>query len=170
MKKAKLIIVTGTPGTGKTTIANLLCKKLGYERIDWHDLLKQDKSLSLGYDFKGKCYNLDVKSLSNKIKCILTDKGNQEKVFVFDTHISHLIPKKLIDLAIVMKCSNLKKLKKRLEDRKYGKKKIEENLECEIFDECLDSVVELGVQYIMIDSSKSIVQKDLFKKIGKLIK
>lgn len=170
LKKSKLIIITGTPGTGKTTVANILCKKLGYFRIDWHDLLKEDKNLSLGYDRNRKCYDIDVKLLSKKIETILKDKANAGKVFVFDTHMSHLLPKKLMGLAIVMKCSNLKKLRERLEERKYGKKKIEENLECEIFDECLDSVFELGVKHIVIDSSKRIVQKDLVKEIKDLMK
>ncbi|MBT3298032.1 AAA family ATPase [archaeon] len=167
MKRAKLIIITGTPGTGKTTVAKLLCDRLGYEQIDWHDLLKQNKKLSLGYDRSSKCYDLNIKILRKVIDEIL--KNNPLKIFVFDTHISHLLPKKIIDLAIVMKCSNLKKLRERLEGRKYGKKKIEENLQCEIFDECFDAIVELGVKHIVVDSSKKIVQKELVKGVSMLV-
>ena len=67
--------------------------------------------------------------------------------------MSHYLPKKYVDLCIVTKCG-LKKLKKRLEKRKYNKKKIRENLDCEIFDICLNEAMEKGHKVKIVDTSK----------------
>jgi broad-specificity NMP kinase len=45
----KKIIVTGTPGTGKTTLAKKLSKKLKYAYIDVNNVIKENK-LKEGYD------------------------------------------------------------------------------------------------------------------------
>jgi broad-specificity NMP kinase len=50
----------------------------------------------------------------------------------------------------VCKCE-LKKLKKRLEKRKYSQKKIRENVDSEIFDICLNEAVEKGHQIAIYD-------------------
>ena len=38
-----MIALTGTPGTGKSSIAKKLAKKLGYELIDLNDVIKKKK-------------------------------------------------------------------------------------------------------------------------------
>jgi broad-specificity NMP kinase len=46
----------------------------------------------------------------------------------------------------------LKKLKQRLKKRGYHKAKIEENLECEIFDVCLEEAKEAGHKVKIINT------------------
>lgn len=159
----KLIIVSGSPGTGKSTITKLLVKKLGLTHLDWHDLLKKDKKLSLGYDRKKKCYNLDIVYLEQVIEKILKD--NPDKQYVFDSHIAHFLPKGIVKLDIVMTCSDLKKLRKRLEKRKYNKAKVEENLQCEIFEVCLEESRAAGHNVVILDSGKRIVQKNVLTAV-----
>ena len=38
----KVIVITGTPGVGKTTLAKWLVKKLSWEKIDLVDVLKNE--------------------------------------------------------------------------------------------------------------------------------
>ncbi len=59
----KTIIVTGTPGTGKTTIAKKLAKKLNYYYIDANKIISKYK-LSEGYDRKRRTKIVDVKKLN----------------------------------------------------------------------------------------------------------
>ena len=160
-----LVIISGTPGTGKSYVANILVKKLGFKHIDWHKLIKKNKKISLGYNHKKQCYDLDIKELSKEIKRIITK--DPDNLFIFDSHIAHLLPKRMIYLAIITKCSDLKKLKKRLEERNYSKSKVKENLECEIFEVCYDEVIEKGLEVIVFDSSERILQKDVVDKIKK---
>ena len=58
--------------------------------------------------------------------------------------MSHHLPKSLVDLCIVTVC-NLKILQERLEKRRYGKKKIRENLDAEIFGVCVEEAKAQGL-------------------------
>jgi len=149
----KTIIVTGSVGTGKTTLAKKLSKKLNYRYINVNKIIRE-YNLSESYDKKRKCKIIDIKKLNKA----LTDKINvfkksSEKGAIIDSHLSHYLPKKCVDLCIVTKCS-LKELNKRLKKRKYNKNKIKENLQCEIFDICLNEAKKAKHQIIVIDTSK----------------
>ncbi len=149
----KVIIVTGSPGTGKTKIAKKLAKEKKYEYINIAKLVKSGK-LYDRYDRKRRTYVVDTKKLNKfLIEIIKIHKCNKTKGIVIDSHMSHYLPKKYVDLCIVTKCG-LKKLKKRLEKRKYNKKKIRENLDCEIFDICLNEAMEKGHKVKIVDTSK----------------
>ncbi len=133
---SKLIIITGTPGTGKSTLAKQYEKK-GFYRLDLHDYYKQ---ISTGYDRSKRCYIIDPKKFEALVKLTIKEHPN----VVIDSHIAHLLSPKLVDLCIVTTCPNLKILKKRLEQRGYHKAKVQENLECEIFQVCLEEARERG--------------------------
>jgi adenylate kinase len=159
----KTIIVTGTPGTGKTTLAKKLSKKLNYKYIDVNEVIKENK-LKEGYDRKNKCYIIDIKKLNKSlIKIIEKSKNN----LIIDSHLSHYLPKKYVDLCIVTKC-NLKKLKSRLEkNRKYSKAKVRENLDCEIFDVCLNEARDAKHKVIVIDTTKT--SKEVFEHLKRIV-
>ena len=161
----KTITVTGSVGTGKTTIAKKLSKELNYNYIDVNKLIKENK-LSSGYDKKRKCKIIDTKKLNRiLIKLIKESKEN----LIIDSHLSHYLPKKYVDLCIVTKC-NLKTLKKRLEKRKYTKSKIRENLDCEIFDICLNEAKENKHNIFVISTTKRLNIKHIATKIGGKLK
>lgn len=52
------ILVTGTPGTGKTTFSDLLATKLEFEHVNASEWVK-DKKLHQGYDESFDTYILD---------------------------------------------------------------------------------------------------------------
>lgn len=134
-----IIIVSGTPGTGKTTIAKKIAKERKARYIDVNLLVTKHK-LSEGYDKKRKTRIVDVKKLNKVlIKLIKTSKED----LVIDSHLSHYLPAKYVDLCIITKC-DLKELKRRLKRKKYSKEKIKENLDAEVFDVCLNEAKELG--------------------------
>ena len=87
----------------------------------------------------------------NKILIEIIEKSKKD--LVIDSHLSHYLPKKYVDLCVVTKC-DLKVLKKRLEKRKYSKEKIRENLDVEIFDICLNEAKEKGHKVKVVDTSK----------------
>jgi len=147
----KTIIVTGTPGTGKTYLAKKLAKKFNFQYIDVNELINKNK-LAEGYDKKRKCKIIDIKRL-NRFLINLIKKS--KKNLIIDSHLSHYLPNKYIDLCIVTK-SDLKTLKKRLNKKGYDKEKIKENLECEIFDICFNEAFERKHKILIIDTSKRI--------------
>jgi adenylate kinase len=146
------IVVTGTPGTGKTTLAKALAKKHKLAYIDVSKLIKE-KRIYDSYDRKRKCFVVDTKKLNRELIKIIK-KNNK---VVIDSHLSHYLPKKHVDLCIVVRCRNLKELKKRLIKRGYSSEKVRENLYAEIFDTCLSEAQEAGHKVIAVDTfSKNI--------------
>ena len=135
----EVIIVTGSVCSGKTTIAKKLAKKNKSEYVDVNKII-DEHNLSDSYDKKRKCKVIDVEKLNKVlIKIIKNSKNN----LVIDSHMSHFLPSKYVDLCIVTKCSIIK-LRNRLKKRGYSKAKIEENVDVELFDVCLNEAREIG--------------------------
>jgi adenylate kinase len=146
----KAIIVSGTPGTGKTTIAKKITREIKGEYVDINEVVQKYK-LSEGYDKKRKSNLIDVNKL-NKVLIGMINKS--KKTLVIDSHLSHYLPKQYVKLGVICKC-NVNELRKRLKKRGYGKEKIEENVEAEIMDVCLNEAKELGHKIKIIKTSKN---------------
>lgn len=146
------VVVTGTPGTGKTKVAKALAKKYKLKYIDLSKVIKE-KKLYESYDRKLKTYIVDIK----KIKKLLTDIAKEDNIII-DSHLAHYSNKKYVGLCIVTKC-DISVLKKRLEKRKYPKAKIRENLDAEIFDVCLIEAREQKHKIKIIDTTETFSKK-----------
>ncbi|MBI2135109.1 adenylate kinase family protein [Candidatus Woesearchaeota archaeon] len=184
----KIIIITGTPGTGKTALSKKLASKLDFHYIDVNRMISK-YGVSEGYDKKRKTKIVDIKKLNkmlireiNSIKNANKDatkhpkqknkpnKKSKSKIIagvIIDSHLSHYLPKKYADLCIVTKCS-LKVQQKRLKKRKYSNEKIRENLDAEIFDVCLNEARENGHKIIVFDTTKGIGIDKICNKIKHL--
>lgn len=157
----KLLVITGTPGTGKSTLAKILAKKLDFQRLDLHQYYQV---LARGYNKKKQCYDIDLTAFK---KLVQQQLKTVPKGLIIDSHIAQVLPAKIVDLCIVLVCSDLKKLKKRLEARKYSQNKVRENLDAEIFQVCLTEAQEQGHKIMMIDTAQKISLQTLFRQIGK---
>ncbi|MBI4738122.1 adenylate kinase family protein [Candidatus Woesearchaeota archaeon] len=169
-KKFFTIAVSGTPGSGKTTIAKFLAKQTSGRYVDVGTFIKRN-NLSEGYDRKMKCLIVDERKLARRLeRAIDEEKKNGSRGIILDSHMSHYVDPKKTDFCIITKC-DLKTLKKRLHIRKYTKQKIRDNLDAEIFDVCRQEAIEEGhkVMTIITDKEKEwkkqlqILQKDMKK-------
>ncbi len=133
------IALTGTPGTGKTTIAVLL----PYRIIDLNALVKD--GLNFGIDPERGCLEADMAGLEKRLN-ELDDSGND--IVIIEGHFSHYFA----SWAIVLRLDP-KELKKRLEARGYSEKKIQENLEAEALDVILVEAVEFCDRVDEIDTT-----------------
>jgi len=120
----KLIIISGTPCTGKSILAKLLTKLLNSKSSStipfYHlNLHHYYKKISTNYSKTKQCYNINLKKLTQLIKTKLQQHPN----LIVDSHITHHLPKELVHLTIITKCSDLKELKQRLQKRRYSQKK-----------------------------------------------
>ena len=116
------IVITGTPGTGKTIIADVLGKALKKRVIHINDFAKK-KKLIIGKT-RGS-YIVDLKKLRKKL---LNVNG------ILESHLLCEFP--LPDsIVFVLRCDP-KVLAHRLQKRKYPRQKIRENLEVEALDYC----------------------------------
>lgn len=121
------IAVTGTPGVGKTFVAEKLCGVLGLTHINVskvaHELgavLEEDEGSSV----------VDVDILKEKI--------DEMDDIVIDSHFAEVFD---ADFVFVLRCEP-KILYKRLTERGYSEEKVKENVEAEILDYCLISAQE----------------------------
>jgi len=161
----KTIIVTGSVGSGKTTISKKLAKKLNLKYTDVNKLITKNK-LSSGYDKKRKCKIIEIKKLN---KFLINMIKNSKENLIIDSHLSHYLPRKYVDLCIVTKC-DIKTIEKRLKKRKYDKNKIKENIECEIFNNCLIEAKQKKHKVFVINTTKSININQIAPKVKRKLK
>ncbi|MBR9698989.1 AAA family ATPase [Candidatus Woesearchaeota archaeon] len=154
-----IICITGTPATGKTTLAKILAEKLDHEYIDVKNLIEKER-LYDSFDKKRDSYVVDTDKLGRFLVGLIEKK----KDLIIDSLLSHHLSKKCVDLVIVTKCG-LPELKKRLEKRKYSKEKVRENLDSEIFDVCFIEAKENGHKVLTIDSTKGFMKADIDRLI-----
>ena len=158
-----IIVVTGSSCVGKTKVAMAITEKYDLEYFDVYGFIKKNKIYDK-YDRKWNSFLVDVEKLKKALVDVVKNKDN----LVIDSHLSHYLDKKYVDLCVVVKC-DIKILKKRLEKRKYSKLKIRENLDAEIFDTCLVEATEKGHNIKVIDTSKGF-KKSLLKNLIKMEK
>ena len=120
------IALTGTPGTGKTTIAALL----PYRVIDINALVKS--GMNFGKDPDRGCLEADMDALADYLA-----KHDCDEILILEGHFSH----HFANWAIVLRLAP-SALKSRLEARGYSTSKIQENLEAEALDVILVEAAE----------------------------
>ena len=142
LSKDTVIFISGTPCTGKTTVANGLNDYLSDNGFNSRLIKINDfaieNDLVLGED-PDKFYKvIDVDKLNDclnmEINAFLSkDSDNSIKVLIVEGHLSHLCEG--ADKMIVLRL-NPSILKNRLEERNYSESKIQENLEAEALAVC----------------------------------
>ncbi|MBT5023019.1 AAA family ATPase [Candidatus Woesearchaeota archaeon] len=146
----KCILITGTPGTGKTKYAKDLVDEIGndYEYVDVSAVIRI-KGLSEFHDEAKECDVVDEEKLVKELISRIESSSNK---LVIDSHMI-ILPCEYVEKCIIMKCS-IDELRKRLELRKYSEDKVRENLDCEIFDVCLSEAKEKGYPIEIIWTSE----------------
>ncbi|RQW78325.1 MAG: hypothetical protein EHM14_12285 [Methanothrix sp.] len=137
------IALTGTPGTGKTTIARLL----PYRIIDINALVKA--GLNFGVDPERGCLEADMDGLEKRLLEIDSDE-----ICILEGHFSH----HFADRAIVLRLAP-SALRQRLEARGYLPQKVNENLEAEALDVILVESVEMCRHVDEIDTTRKTVEE-----------
>ena len=127
------VALTGTPGTGKSSVATLL-QKQGFMIIRLHQLAREFKCID-GIDTIRHSQLIDVEKLNSFMKKNLTT----DALVFFEGHLGHLL--KTIDKVVILRC-HPQELKKRLMKKKWSTKKIKENVDAETIDIILCEAVE----------------------------
>jgi adenylate kinase len=164
------VSLTGTPGTGKTSISKILREK-GFKVLDLNKIAV-DSGFVIKKDKKRNSKIIDIEKLNKFIE----ENYSEKDLVIIEGHLSHLL--KTTDKVIILRCRP-DKIKEYLSRRNWTKEKIKENVEAEILDiilcESLDlhpknNVFEIDVSNLSIQDAADIIInliKEGFKNIKK---
>jgi adenylate kinase len=167
----KNIIISGTPGCGKTSVAKEIANSVGAEILSLNELATSDK-FSFKYDEDRKTYIVDLEIFRPYvIKSIKKIKENNPSYLVIESHFSDIIPNEFIDYVFILRCDP-DVLFKRLEMKRYNLKKITENIQAEILGNCVNQFLqkkvklplyEIDTSNISIESVANIIIEIVFR-------
>lgn len=133
----QVILITGTPGVGKTVVSSLLASKLDALHIDIAELVKEE-NLVRGFDKTRETLIADAHKTSNRVKEII---HRSERDVIVDGHyaVDVVAASKIYRVFVLRR--NPDELKKILKDYGFEGRKLWENLAAEILDVCLWNAV-----------------------------
>ena len=139
MSKIKqVILVTGTPCVGKTSVSRLLASQLHAKHIDLAKLVEREK-LTSGIDKARGTLIADVTRLSRRVQQI---RENWKGDVVIDGHYAvDVVSARDVRRVFVLR-RDPDELKRLMEARGFREKKLWENLAAEILDVCLYDAVK----------------------------
>ena len=151
-----IITLTGTPGTGKTSVSEKLAEK-GFEVIHLTEYLEEN---DIGEDIKGE---REVR-VNQMVEELETEEFKEDTVI--EGHLAHHFS---ADICVVLRCQP-DKLEKRLSKRNYTDRKVEENIESEKIDIVLSEAVQKQETVIEIDTTDKTVGETVEELIEKVEK
>ncbi|XP_073157538.1 adenylate kinase isoenzyme 6 homolog [Henckelia pumila] len=151
------VLITGTPGTGKTTTSAALAEAVHFRHINIGDLVKE-KNLHDGWDDQLECYLINEDLVCDELEDLMDEGGN-----IVDYHGCDFFPERWFDHVVVLQTEN-SVLYDRLTKRGYTGQKLSNNIECEIFQVLLEEAKESypeGIVVALRSDSVDDIEKNL---------
>ncbi|KAJ5765574.1 hypothetical protein N7520_005133 [Penicillium odoratum] len=145
MRTSPNVIVTGTPGVGKTVHCEQLAQEIGLKHLSVNQVAK-DRDCYETYDEERKSWVVDEDKLLDAIEDEVLQGG-----YLIDWHACDLFPKSWIDLVVVLRCPSTAVHYDRLASRGYHEEKLQENLDAEIFGVLLEEAREAFDEEIVVE-------------------
>lgn len=142
----KVILITGTPCVGKTSVAHMLTPKLDALYVNLTDLATTE-NLIQGHDKERNSTIVDEVKMKKRLNQIIRE--TEKEYILIDGHYAvHVISPKLVTLGFVLRRDPIE-LRKFMTKSGYSERKLRENLASEILDVCLvEALNKLGSQKV----------------------
>ncbi|MCW4045663.1 MAG: adenylate kinase family protein [Candidatus Bathyarchaeota archaeon] len=135
----RVILITGTPRVGKTTISHELTKKLNAQYINLTDLAEKE-NLTTSQDKTRKTTIINETKMRRKLNTILNNA--QEETIIIDGHYAAAVtPKKHVTHVFVLRRNPIE-LQEFMQKSSFSEAKLWENLAAEILDACLIEAIQ----------------------------
>jgi len=161
-----VILVGGTPGTGKTMVAKILGSKLSVQVIELGKLADESGCIS-AEDKARKTGIINEDCLVDALVELTEDKS---KRFVIEGHYIDLVPSSAVQWVFLLR-THPETLKKRLAERNYAMEKVTENVEAEVLGVCqLDALDAFGEKKVFEIDTSDLSAPEVAAKIESLMK
>ncbi|MFX1337104.1 MAG: adenylate kinase family protein [Promethearchaeota archaeon] len=167
----KIIVISGTPGTGKTSVSEMIAQIYDARVVSLNEP-KIFKKFKIKFDIKRETDVIDTnKLLPHVLSLIQNYKSENPNYLIIEGHFSDIIPEDYIDYVIILRCDPYV-LKNRLAERGYEYGKIIENIQAEILGNCVNYFVqknikiplfEISTDNLTIESVVDIIMKSIVK-------
>ncbi|MDO5852765.1 MAG: adenylate kinase family protein [Thermoplasmata archaeon] len=142
-----LYCLTGTPGTGKSSVSAEL-RSRGWDVVDGKAFLREHGLLG-EYDAERDTYEVDLDDFNDALEAFRDAEGP----VVLDSHLSHFMDSSGI---VVLRCRP-SVLAERLRARGYSEAKVRENVQAEILDEILVEATETDIPVGELDTTSATI-------------
>jgi len=130
----QVILITGTPRVGKTSVAQALASRLQAQNINLTELAISE-NLVLGKDKKRGSAIVSLRGMKKRISQIIRESA-ENNVIIDGHYAANVVPKKLVTRVFVLR-RNPVELRRLMETSGFSGPKLWENLASEILDVCL---------------------------------
>ena len=150
------IVVTGTPGVGKTTISKSLARQMHADYLSLTQLVI-DKRLHSDVDHQRRTRVVDLDRTRAWLRKFLHEG---ETFTIIETHVPDAIPRERVRKVIVLRC-HPSILEARLRRKGWEAFKIRENVLAEILDSCYIVAAKYygAKKTVQVDTSRTSVTK-----------
>ena len=132
-KAPRVIIVTGTPGVGKTTVAGELAARLSAELLNVSEFVKKENLVAESDEERGTVV-VDIKRLRVRVKTILRKAKND---VIIEGHYAYDVVPRTVNPYVFVLRRDPDGLEAVLKNRGYDEMKVSENVAAEVLDVCL---------------------------------
>ena len=156
--KRFIILISGTPGTGETTIAQLLKEKITAKHINLTEIAIKNNFI-LETDEERQTKVVDIEKL---ISFIINLINNIPDDIIIEGHYADIIPDSYTSILIILR-TEPHVLEQRLKEKHFVLSKIRENLQSEILGSCTSSALETHNQdkIYEVDNTSASIQEVL---------
>jgi len=154
--------VTGTPGTGKTTVSRMLGRELGLPVVSLDDMVIGE-GLVKGFDERRGSHIADVDRVTEAAPRLVNVDGVYEGLSII-----YIEDPSIFDKVVVLRCSPYV-LEGRLRSKGFPEEKVRENVEAEILDIVYSEALRIyGDRVLQVDNSgdPSITVRRILDKLG----
>lgn len=174
----RIIVITGTPGVGKTSASRSLALKLKAAPIHLGELIERERLFS-GSDEKRGSLIAEIEKVRERVQQLIS--SSEQRDIIVEGHFAvDVLPCEMVHRVFVLR-RNLEELKDILVKRRFEGEKLWENLSAEILDVCLWDAVNLcGVGKVcevdvtgrciekVVDEILSVLEGEKECKVGKI--
>lgn len=161
-----VILVGGSPGTGKTKVAKVLGSKLTVEVISLGQLADDSGCITA----EDKARNTGIINEDCLVDALFELTEDKSKRLVIEGHYIDLVPSSSVQWVFILR-THPETLRKRLSERDYSDEKVTENVEAEVIGVCqLDALDAFGEAKVFEIDTTELSAPQSVEKIEALMK